>query len=485
MSSSAQHSPIAAAIFVHGIFSGGETWDKLVGLLEQDPFITRSFLLSRFKYSSPKVLFNPLKRVPTLQDAAESLGLWLRENEALKSVRKVVLVGHSQGGLVIQRYLSTMLLENKVDQLRSVRAVVLLATPNTGSELLISLRKGLEVIWSHPQERELRALDDEVERARRVVLERAVLAPGPTNAKSPIRFFVYAGASDGIVTSSSAKWMFPNAAVLPGDHFSVHQPTDRNDLRFTAIRSALRWARHSFLPDGLLISTEALDIGNPTDVDSVNALATDLFEPNQAIRPKDLRHWLQNYNEDWQLQLAVLVVRVNGEIRGFTMFHESDEVILVDYIAVARDAALGNESPYLVNRMIEQLRSRATFLGGVPVVFEVEDPDTSSKPGRAKARIKLFKRYGALEIQGLEYAAPNMETMAPGDEVPHKLMYARPARSDRTLSKQSAHKLLSLIYKVWYRNWFSHYPDARKHDAYLKVLCDRALANLQDSYDLN
>jgi pimeloyl-ACP methyl ester carboxylesterase len=479
----------SAAIFVHGLFSSGDTWTPLVNLLEQDPFVGRAFQLERFAYSSPKLELRPWRRIPTFRDIAETFRVWLKANIQVKAADKLVFVGHSQGGLIIQQYMSTVLADGKIDELRKVRAVILLATPNTGSELFFSLRRRLEWIWYHPQERQLRPYDEEIERTRRVVLERAVLAPVPSGRMYPIRFFVYAGESDRVVPARSAQWMFPDAGVLPGDHSSILMPRDARDLRFTALRSALSWVRRSFPPDGVLIQTEAVNLASTKDLEDLNALATELFHPSQTMRPNDFRHWLENYREDWKLRLSVLVAKVNESIMGFLMFHESSEIILVDYIA-ARNAghigALGGEpmSNVLVGRMVAQLRTRATQLGGVPIVFEVEDPNTADNPRVARARVKYFEQLGACPIFGLNYLAPDMTTMKLGDEMPHILMYARPGEMPKRLTAVRVRTILEFIYLVWYRNWFSNRENADQHEAYLQTLFERAVSTLQQEYVL-
>jgi pimeloyl-ACP methyl ester carboxylesterase len=480
--------PAAGAIFVHGLFSGPEVWDPLISLLQSDTSFSRAFQFERFSYSSPKFEFRPWQRIPTIHEAALQLTTWLRDNDQLRGIPRIVLVGHSQGGLIIQQSMSEMLSDGQIEALRRVRAVILLATPNTGSELLLSLRRILGRIWRHAQERQLRPYDEQIEKMRRVVFERAVLPTVPSETVCPIRFFVYAGETDGVVPPRSALWMFPRAGILPGNHSTILVPTDTKDMRFQAVRSALSWARHSFPPDGVLLKTEALDLANREDLEALDQLAAEAFEPEQAMRSKDLRHWLTNYQEDWPLRLAVLVAKANRKICGFLMFHESADLILVDYIASKRPpggvvSARGDYSGTLVQQMTDQLIARARLLGNVPIVFEVAHPThVGAGSRRARARIKHFERFGARAIMKLNYLAPHMDTMKIGDEVPHILMYARAGTVPPALPEESVRRILDQIYLVWYKNWFSHYQDAQQHEKYLQELCDKVKATLASSY---
>lgn len=478
------HPRTASAVFIHGLFSGPEVWNPLIALFRKDPVIQRAFHLECFAYSSPKFEFRPWRRIPTINEVASKLKIWLRENDNIRDSSHLALVGHSQGGLVIQQYLSTLLQDGRSgEELRRIRAVVLLATPNTGSELFLSLRRGLERIWYHAQERQLRPYDEAIEDIRRVVLERMVLATGPMDGAYPIRFFAYAGESDRVVPARSAQWMFPGAGILPGDHSSILRPADAQDLRYKAIRSALRWARHSFPVDGMLFETEALDLTRQEEINAVVNLESERFHRGQGISPKDLKHWLQNYDEKWALRLAVLVAKLNGKICGFIMFHESADLIIVDYIAVKKG------SPYsrlLVERMVKQLTWRSIELGRAPIVFEVEHPASVPEEKRleAQARIVLFQGMGASVIGGLRYLAPDMQTMKKGDETLYALMYVCPDNMPFALSAAAVRDIIRRIYLIWYRNWFSHYPDAERRESYLRTLYENMEKSVEGTYPL-
>jgi pimeloyl-ACP methyl ester carboxylesterase len=467
----------AAAVFVHGIFSGPSVWDPMIRALEQDEAIRLGYRLKCFKYESPRIMLSPLKRIPTIPEAANKLETWLREDPEICAAERLVLIGHSQGGLVIQHYITRLLDAGRGDELRDLRAVVLLGTPNTGSELLLSVRRGVEAVWVHPQERSLRPYDEAVEHVRTTILERAICAVTPDSRHCPIRFFVYAGESDNVVRARSAQWMFPGAGILTGDHFTIIQPPDLADSRAQAVRSALNWARNSFPPDGLLLETVGLDVRKPLEIEAVMKLQAERFLPREAVRSDDLRHWLENYQESWELRLSVLVGKANELSLAFLMFHESAEFIVVDYIASAEKHPL---SQILVSRLIAQLAERSRKLGGLPIVFEAEDPRAPLGDKRtAQARLRLFQPFGARVIDGVKYLEPDMTNLTAGNEAPSLLMYARPdAATPVALSRNEVSTIVGKLYRTWYRNWFSHHPNREARDRYLDDLAKKVIETI-------
>lgn len=228
----------AAAIFVHGIFPSKDTWIPLIRLLEKDAEVSHFYRLLKFDYSSPKCNWRPDRRIPDYNTIAGALGTFI---ENCADYTHLVLVGHSQGGLIIQRYLAEMLAEGRGTDLCKIRLVVLLACPNNGSELFRSLRTFFNFfkLWKHPQERELRPLAPYVVETQRRVLNRIVNAKEISPASCPIRFAVYAAESDNVVTLASAKSVFPRASVLPGDHSSILQAESTESRTFTTLRMNL------------------------------------------------------------------------------------------------------------------------------------------------------------------------------------------------------------------------------------------------------
>lgn len=225
----------AAAIFVHGILSSSGIWIPLVRLLQEDASVAHSYCILKFEYRSPKFDWRPHRRIPDYNTIADSLGTFIDVECA--HYTQLVLVGHSQGGLIIQRYLARMLAEGRGVDLFKIRRVVLLACPNNGSELLLVLRKSAK-FWMHPQERELRPLANSVIEAQRRVLSGIVFATEVSPGSCPIPFSVYAGETDNVVTPVSASGVFPRVGALPGNHSSIlHESRTFTTLRANLLAS--------------------------------------------------------------------------------------------------------------------------------------------------------------------------------------------------------------------------------------------------------
>ncbi|WP_158677785.1 alpha/beta fold hydrolase [Streptomyces sp. SPB074] len=118
-------------VFVHGFLSSPETWNAITSLSAEDPLLKRVDALP-FAYESRLWQFDPRRRTPTLKVVADMLKEYL--DSKAEHHRQLVLVGHSQGGLVIQYCLSRMLTEGRGRDLARIRRVVLFACPNSGTQ---------------------------------------------------------------------------------------------------------------------------------------------------------------------------------------------------------------------------------------------------------------------------------------------------------------------------------------------------------------
>jgi pimeloyl-ACP methyl ester carboxylesterase len=228
------------AIFVHGFNSGPECWDTLVGLLKQDPAITTAFHLVCFPYDSKikSGLFNPIRRLPEYGEIAKEFERFVEENFT-SSYRELYLVGHSQGGLIIQEWLVRRLNAGQGRQLRRVREILMIATPTLGSNIAYTARRALFALRRNVQEEHLRAYDSQVADTRRAVEQQVLQATECNDRQCPIPLVAFWGTQDNVVRSASAEASFELSVALPGDHFSIIRPKNCADVRYTQIAQVL------------------------------------------------------------------------------------------------------------------------------------------------------------------------------------------------------------------------------------------------------
>ncbi|GGT56847.1 hypothetical protein GCM10010271_70790 [Streptomyces kurssanovii] len=227
----------AAIVFVHGLFSSTATWTPLQQELSAVPAVADQFDFLFFEYATRPVTWNPLRRMPDLDTVAESLRGFIGDFTA--EHERIVLVTHSQGGLVSQRFLSRMLQAGRGRDLAKIRRLVMFACPNNGSDLFLLARKGLIPMTRNTQERELKPLQTSVLETQRRVLDGIVRSMDVSRDRCPIPIVAYAGESDNVVVPSSAAGFFPETGVLPGDHFSVIRPSGPDSRLIHAVRKEL------------------------------------------------------------------------------------------------------------------------------------------------------------------------------------------------------------------------------------------------------
>jgi pimeloyl-ACP methyl ester carboxylesterase len=210
-------------ITIHGFWSSPATWDRLDAVWSADERL-RGVQIHPFGYPSPKkprMVFSP-SRIPDYDDIAQT---FVTEYAVeLADAPAVAIVTHSQGGLVLQRFLAWMVQQGRARELARIVSVVMLVCPNNGSDYVRSLRHALGY-RRHPQAGSLELLDKQVADAQRTVLQRIVNATRVDDGhECRIPFHVYAGASDRVVVAASAQAAFPGALTLGGNHFSILDP---------------------------------------------------------------------------------------------------------------------------------------------------------------------------------------------------------------------------------------------------------------------
>jgi pimeloyl-ACP methyl ester carboxylesterase len=164
------HQPLASdripVVFVHGTFSSPVTWAEMANTLAADPILRRRYQIWSFIYSTS----NPLAySIADLRSALSDKVQELDPQGTNVSLRQMVIIGHSQGGLLTKgtavstgdrlwRMINTNRLEDAkltetqqrelrrllfYEPLPFVKRVVFVATPHRGSYLSGSLARRL------------------------------------------------------------------------------------------------------------------------------------------------------------------------------------------------------------------------------------------------------------------------------------------------------------------------------------------------------
>jgi pimeloyl-ACP methyl ester carboxylesterase len=228
------------AIFVHGFNSDPTCWDDLVGLMQDDPAVAGAFDLIRFSYQSKikSGLFNPLSRIPEYGDIVKQFQGYVEDNFT-SAYAELYLVGHSQGGLIIQEWLVRRLNDGQGRQLRRVREVLMIATPTLGSNIAYEPRRLLFGFLNNPQEERLRAFNSQVADTRRAVEQQVMNATTCDERQCPIPIVSFFGTEDAVVLAASAEAGFDLSVALPGNHKTVIRPKVRADARYRKVAEAL------------------------------------------------------------------------------------------------------------------------------------------------------------------------------------------------------------------------------------------------------
>ncbi|MEU8774254.1 tetratricopeptide repeat protein [Streptomyces sp. NPDC048606] len=223
-------------VLVHGLFSSAKVWKAFESLIATDPELADWVSVHPFAYDSPLVRLRPDRRVAETDDIADQLGTFLETR--LADAERIVLVTHSQGGLIVQRFLARKLWNGEGAELARIKHFTMFACPNTGSGFFLTVRKAL-VLWRNPQEQQLRPFDRSVTEAQRTVLGAVVHGRAHTDQECPIPVRAYGGSADDIVPPVVARGVFPKGGVVTADHFSIVQPEDRSAPSYMAVRGAL------------------------------------------------------------------------------------------------------------------------------------------------------------------------------------------------------------------------------------------------------
>jgi hypothetical protein len=224
-------------LFVHGFGSSHKCWSRMIELLEEDPAVAQRYEFRTWDYPTKWVELNLLGRIPSLRELGRALGDELDSPRYHK--RRLTLVGHSQGGLIIQSYFASLVQGQEAARLSNIRQAIFLATPSEGSTTGWNLRLLLSTLIHNPQEATLRVLNPDIAEMRSVIQQRILSATADTASCWRVPIHAFCGLQDNVVPEASARGPFGSVKRVPGDHFSILKPTNRNDPRYAEFAELL------------------------------------------------------------------------------------------------------------------------------------------------------------------------------------------------------------------------------------------------------
>lgn len=217
-------------VFVHGFGSSDETWTSLRDALLSDERVTARFEIApSFNYLSRLLRIPIYQRSPSISEIAGQLRDHLQRAAPSTAPGRGVdltLVGHSMGGLVIQKYLEECFASPAAGELGRIRQVILLATPNFGSRIISGLRKVLSLLLPNPQEQALRLFSENTCDTHEKIRDQIIDAKQWGDSRTlPIPFYCFWGDADAVVPRASSRGYFLHGQCLPGDHNSILKMT--------------------------------------------------------------------------------------------------------------------------------------------------------------------------------------------------------------------------------------------------------------------
>jgi hypothetical protein len=219
------------AIFVHG-FTGDylQTWGKLPELLQTDPSLDQYDFLF---WGYPSSLFRKN------EDLGTTGKLLKTEIDHLpkpydKPYDKIVLIGHSMGGLVIRSYIVQALIDGKGNDLKTIANVMLFGVPNEGDLKAQGIPK-----WVNDQIADLGVASQFITELRNYWIKRVTTASHNDDFHQAIPTVAVVGYHDHLVSRQSVESFFLETEMTDGDHRSMVKPETTSHLTYRIIHRRL------------------------------------------------------------------------------------------------------------------------------------------------------------------------------------------------------------------------------------------------------
>ena len=212
-----------SVIFIHGLSGSTEgTWGKMRKIVSDDKFFA-DFVIDFYSYPTSIIRIPFFKKSPSIYELAEGLRSHIRHHHS--SAKRIFLVGHSLGGLVLKQFI---LSSHKVNENWNIAAAIMIATPHTGSSLA---NIGKNLSWRHSHLRQL-ARGGDLLRS----MQEDWLALG---IEEKVDSLYISGGIDAVVERHSSSPLggakyFDN--LISYGHIDVIKPDGSDDIRYLAVK---------------------------------------------------------------------------------------------------------------------------------------------------------------------------------------------------------------------------------------------------------
>lgn len=228
----------AAVFFIHGfIGSASETWGEFPSLLVADTDLNGYDVYSWGYPTQLNLAYTITKYVWTDDPRIETIGQGLRTllGNFATTYKKIVLIGHSMGGLVIQSFILEELLRGGHEHLSRLTEVILFGTPSGGlkkASFVGFLKNQIaDMDYYGPFIQDLRS-----EWRRLIDTPRSILSPDRV-----FRLTLVAGMKDTFVPQESVLNPFPfdEKEIVQGNHIEMVKPSSADNISFCLVKRRL------------------------------------------------------------------------------------------------------------------------------------------------------------------------------------------------------------------------------------------------------
>jgi pimeloyl-ACP methyl ester carboxylesterase len=252
-------------LFIHGLGGDGTTtWGIFPELLRADPDFDTKIDVALFRYPTQLIRWPFQEKSVRIQDLAASVRTEI--DVRYKSYDEIVLVCHSMGGLIAQKYIISELKEKRSIK---VRGIILYGIPQSGADLA---RWGSLISWRHWHLKQLRKGSDLLQSIQE---DWAHFKFQPT-----MEIRLVSGGQDVVVTSDDNS----NTLFIPDKgHINLVKPASATDTAYLALKELLIDILHArpSLPTSIIGTNPApLSPNGDGNIASVRPLVLfDIYRP--------------------------------------------------------------------------------------------------------------------------------------------------------------------------------------------------------------